>query len=215
MSEQKHSLVATLAAKNELEPGKYLAAVMRQCLPAKSSSDDAIALLMVAHRYGLDPITREIYAFRAGNGQIMPIVSVDGWARLINENQALDGIEFDDHLDDDGNLTAVTCRIWRKDRSRPVEVTEYMSECARNTEPWKRWPSRMLRHKALIQCARYAFALAGIYDEDEAGRIVEATAGGERDARLREIAGETIDVEIETDQEPEPEVIENDESEHD
>ena len=31
----------------------------------------------------------------------------------------------------------------------------------------------MLRHKTLIQCARYAFGLAGVYDEDEAERIVE------------------------------------------
>lgn len=29
----------------------------------------------------------------------------------------------------------------------------------------------MLRHKALIQCARVAFGFSGIYDEDEARRI--------------------------------------------
>ncbi|MCO2532685.1 phage recombination protein Bet, partial [Pseudomonas aeruginosa] len=32
---------------------------------------------------------------------------------------------------------------------------------------------RMLRHKAMIQCARLAFGFAGIYDQDEAERIVE------------------------------------------
>jgi hypothetical protein len=31
----------------------------------------------------------------------------------------------------------------------------------------------MLRHKALIQCARVAFGFSGIYDPDEAERIVE------------------------------------------
>ena len=30
----------------------------------------------------------------------------------------------------------------------------------------------MLRHKAMIQCARLAFGFVGIYDEDEAQRIV-------------------------------------------
>jgi len=34
----------------------------------------------------------------------------------------------------------------------------------------------MLRHKALIQCARIAFGFSGIYDEDEAARIVETSA---------------------------------------
>jgi hypothetical protein len=33
----------------------------------------------------------------------------------------------------------------------------------------------MLRHKAMIQCARIAFGFGGIYDQDEAERIIEAT----------------------------------------
>ena len=32
----------------------------------------------------------------------------------------------------------------------------------------------MLRHKAMIQCARLAFGYGGIYDQDEAERIVES-----------------------------------------
>lgn len=31
----------------------------------------------------------------------------------------------------------------------------------------------MLRHKALIQCARVAFGFSGIYDQDETERIIE------------------------------------------
>jgi hypothetical protein len=41
--------------------------------------------------------------------------------------------------------------------------------------PWATHPKRMLRHKAMIQCARIAFSFAGIYDQDEAERIIEAT----------------------------------------
>jgi hypothetical protein len=33
----------------------------------------------------------------------------------------------------------------------------------------------MLRHKAMIQAARLAFSYVGIYDQDEAERILEAT----------------------------------------
>jgi hypothetical protein len=39
----------------------------------------------------------------------------------------------------------------------------------------------MLRHKALIQCARVAFGFAGIHDPDEAERIanaIDATPAG-------------------------------------
>jgi hypothetical protein len=62
--------------------------------------------------------------------------------------------------------------MFRKDRGRPVTVTEYLSECRRGTEPWK-MQHRMLRHKALIQAARYAFGFSGIYDEDEGEKIAE------------------------------------------
>jgi hypothetical protein len=33
----------------------------------------------------------------------------------------------------------------------------------------------MLRHKAMVQCARLAFGYAGIYDADEADRIRDIT----------------------------------------
>jgi len=39
--------------------------------------------------------------------------------------------------------------------------------------PWQSHTKRMLRHKTVIQGARLAFGFAGIYDEDEAHRIVQ------------------------------------------
>ncbi|MGP1667495.1 MAG: hypothetical protein ACTS5I_16635, partial [Rhodanobacter sp.] len=44
-------------------------------------------------------------------------------------------------------------------------------------------PRRMLRHKAMIQCARLAFGFVGVYDPDEAERIQEATLVGDRSGR--------------------------------
>lgn len=132
----------------------------------KDAKDDNefAALMVVANQYGLNPFTKEIYAFAKG-GKVTPIVSVDGWARLVNDNPNCDGIQFDEL---DGSAT---CRIYRKDRSHPTIVTEYLAECKMGTEPWKKYPKRMLRHKAFIQCARMAFGFSGIYDEDEAHRI--------------------------------------------
>jgi hypothetical protein len=45
--------------------------------------------------------------------------------------------------------------------------------CFRNTDPWKQWPRRMLRHKAAIQCARVAFGISGVMEPDEAERFRE------------------------------------------
>lgn len=125
------------------------------------------ALLIVATQYGLNPFTSEIYAFPS-NGGITPVVGVDGWARIINGNAQFDGMSFEQDAEN------CTCKIYRKDRSHPIEVTEWMEECRRNTAPWKSHPRRMLRHKAMIQAARLAFGFVGIYDEDEAERIKDA-----------------------------------------
>jgi len=126
------------------------------------------ALLIVAGQYQLNPFTKEIFAFPS-QGAIVPVVSVDGWTRIINSNPMFDGMDFEQDAE------SCTCKIYRKDRSHPISVTEYMSECRKSNSPaWSSHPKRMLRHKALIQCARIAFSLSGIYDPDEADRIVEA-----------------------------------------
>jgi PAS domain-containing protein len=76
-----------------------------------------------------------------------------------------------------------TCIIYRKDRSHPVKVTEYLSECKRAVKPWQSHPKRMLRHKSLIQCARLAFGYVGIFDLDEAERIIEVNPAPPRTTR--------------------------------
>lgn len=126
------------------------------------------ALMLVAQQYGLNPWTREIYAFPDRQNGIVPVVGVDGWSRIINEHPQFDGLDFVQDAE------SCTCIMYRKDRSHPIKVTEWFDECKRdNAQPWKSHPKRMLRHKALIQCARLAFGFVGIYDQDEAERIVE------------------------------------------
>ena len=125
------------------------------------------ALLIVANQYRLNPWTKEIYAFPDQNNGIVPVVGVDGWSRIINENPMFDGMDFEQDEE------KCTCIIHRKDRSHPTRVTEYLSECKRGVKPWQTHPKRMLRHKAMIQCARLAFGYVGIFDQDEAERIAE------------------------------------------
>lgn len=136
----------------------------------KGSVTDAqlTALLIVANQYHLNPWTKEIYAFPDKNNGIVPVVGVDGWSRIINSDPNFDGMEFVE----DPEWTE--CIIYRKDRSHPIRVREYMAECKRDIAgPWKSHPRRMLRHKAMIQCSRLAFGFVGIYDPDEADRIIE------------------------------------------
>lgn len=162
------TLTRTLAAKLEMGDGSGLVETLKAtAFKGQVSDDQMTALLVVANQYGLNPWTKEIYAFPDKNNGIVPVVGVDGWSRIINSHPQFDGMDFEQ----DGD--SCTCIIYRKDRRHPIKVTEYMDECKRGTQPWQSHPRRMLRHKAMIQCARLAFGYGGIYDQDEAERIVE------------------------------------------
>lgn len=150
--------------------------VMNTLMPNKGegvTNEQFTSFIAIANEYKLNPLVKEIYAFPAKSGGIQPIVSIDGWLRIITSNKNFDGMEHND-VRENGNLVAVECKIYRKDTSHPVTVTEYMDECRRGTDPWKKWPSRMLRHKATIQAARYAFGISGIIDPDEADRFKDS-----------------------------------------
>lgn len=166
---QTASLAKALSIASD-NPAELVSVLKATAFKGQVSDAQMTALLVVSNQYGLNPWTKEIYAFPDRNNGIVPVVGVDGWSRIINSHPQFDGMDFDQ--DDD----SCTCIIYRKDRSHPVRVTEYMAECRREgVGPWKSHPKRMLRHKAMIQCARLAFGFVGIYEQDEAERIVEAT----------------------------------------
>lgn len=171
MSTALTTLTNKLAARLDMGDGSGLMDTLKAtAFKGQVSDAQMTALLIVANQYGLNPWTKEIYAFPDKNNGIVPVVGVDGWARIINNNPQFDGMDFEQ--DDE----KCTCNIYRKDRARPTSISEYMSECKRsNIGPWQSHPRRMLRHKAMIQCARLAFGFGGIYDQDEAERIVEGT----------------------------------------
>lgn len=168
MSTALVSLTTQLAKRLDITAsGDELVAVLK-ATAFKGPATDAqmTALMVVANQYGLNPWTKEIYAFPDKNNGIVPVVGVDGWSRIINTHEQFDGMEFEQDAD------SCTCKMYRKDRGHHIAITEYMSECKRDVGPWKSHPKRMLRHKAMIQCARLAFGYVGIYDQDEAERII-------------------------------------------
>ncbi|HCP79405.1 MAG: phage recombination protein Bet [Pusillimonas sp.] len=170
MSTALQKLTTTLAQKLDMGDGVGLIDTLKAtAFKGQVSDAQMTALLVVANQYGLNPWTKEIYAFPDKNNGIVPVVGVDGWARIINSHPQFDGMDFE------RDAESCTCTIYRKDRNHPIKVTEYLDECKRGTVPWQSHPKRMLRHKAMIQCSRLAFGYSGIYDQDEAERIVESS----------------------------------------
>ena len=195
MSNALTTLTSKLAAKLDMgDDGIDLIETLKAtAFKGEVTNAQMTALMVVANQYGLNPWTKEIYAFPDKNNGIVPVVGVDGWARIINDNPQFDGMEFaqpDEMVRMPGaNSDApawIECAMYRKDRTRPVIIREYLDEAYREPfkgkfgpviGPWQTHPKRFLRHKAMIQCARMAFGYGGIYDQDEAERITERDMG--------------------------------------
>jgi phage recombination protein Bet len=183
----KKKLVGKIAEKFGVDPRGFWDTLKSTAFKQRNgdapTNEQMMALLIVADQYGLNPFTKEIYAFPDQNNGIIPIVGVDGWSRIINTHPQFDGLEFRFSSEKVSMPNAKECPEWcecivyRKDRTRPTIVREYLDEVFRSlnyNNPWKSHTKRMLRHKAMIQTARIALGYVGIYDEDEASRIIES-----------------------------------------
>jgi hypothetical protein len=187
------SLVSRLGHRFGVDPNKLLetlkATAFRTGSPDRPpSTEELMALLVIADEHGLNPFTRELYAFLdKKTNAVVPIVSVDGWIRIINAQPTLRSISFTwsddtvDHSPAKGGKT-FTCHAWmeceivRSDRDKPIVIREYFAEVVRRMDfatPWDTHPNRMHRHKVLIQAGRVAFGFGGIFDPDEASRLIE------------------------------------------
>jgi len=133
-----------------------------------------IHLLRIARQYRLDPTQAEVIFVQYEKNDWQVLISVDGWMTFINRHPAFIGITFTQSCDEAIHLDAwIECAIHRSDRSIPISIREYLSEVQGESEIWKQMPRRMLRHKALIQCARLAFGMSGSAMNDTASTSEE------------------------------------------
>ena len=134
------SVTAALAQRYGMDVANFEVTLQETILPQGGrnvSRAHVAAFLLVAHEYELNPFTKEIYAFPGKGGGVVPMVSIDGWIRIVNRNETYDGVEFHYETNEDGKPVSCTCRIFRKDLAHPVTVTEYLEEVRQSTGPWK------------------------------------------------------------------------------
>lgn len=195
VSEDSEKLLVRMAEEYGIAPNKFLAlvkkAAFRRDVGFDGPTNQQVArLLIVANKYNLDPFTGELYGQPTPGGDVLPVLTVDGWSRLINSHPELDGLDFrrsEEMVQMPGALSLahdwMEVEIWRKDRSRPTVIREYLDEVYKapldpenplNQGPWQTHPKRCHRHKTLIQGARIAFGYTGVYDPDEATNILHA-----------------------------------------
>ncbi|GMQ49640.1 hypothetical protein VB10N_46390 [Vibrio sp. 10N] len=192
----KVSLITKFAERFNVDGGKLMATLKSTAFKQRNgqppTDEQMMALLIVADQYQLNPFTKEIYAFPDQNNGIIPIVGIDGWSTIMNNHPQFDGIEyrFADTTVELKGLNKpifewIECVVYRKDRERPTIVREYLDEIYRApfekngrviNGPWQTHTRRFARHKVTIQTLRLALGYTGLFDEDEANRIIDAEA---------------------------------------
>lgn len=186
--------LATIAQSTGTSPEEIKEVISGMIISAKAqhgakASDGELAVVAgVCATYGLNPLVKEAHAFISG-GKLQVMIGIDGWLKIMNRHPDFDGVEFD--YEWDGKiLSGVTTKIFTKNRSRPVCVTEWLDECKQDkSDAWRKYPKRMLRNKSLGQCIRVAFGISEILDDDEASRITQV----ERDVTPQRPVAATVD----------------------
>lgn len=170
----QRSVVGKLAETYGMEGPALEATLCETIFPngKQATKAQVAALCIVADQYGLNPFTKQIYAFPAKGGGITPIIGVDGWYKILNEHPANDGFDVSVEFDEKGAPHSATVTFHRKDRHHPFVWTEYLDECYRNTDPWNKTKVRMLKHRAICQGARVCYGI-NAYEPDEAERIAD------------------------------------------
>ena len=181
---QAHHLAAQLASfrlclkRSAMSEESFISALTQTALVrlATWSLLDLERLLTASLRYGLNPTGREIFMLTDPMTEApLIVVGVDGWSRILNEHKKFAGMRFRESIElVEGVPAWIECTIHRWDRRVPTTVREYLCEVRGLSQAWITHPRRMLRHKAMVQCARISFGMGDIFDPDEAQRITSA-----------------------------------------
>jgi len=179
-------------SRSGMSPESFVRALTQTSLSSLAvwGQVDLELLLLSSERFGVNPVGREIFLIRSDDRpdeSPMVVLGVDGWSHVLNSHKEFAGMQFteSDQLTE-GVPTWIECTLHRWDRRVPTSVREYFDEVRGASQPWLTHPRRMLRHKALVQCARLAFGLVGVYDYDEAQRIT--TNNADTDHRTEKIS---------------------------
>jgi len=165
----KQRLSEMMASELGMDDKEFRNVIKHTVMPSPNVNNEHItAFLVLANQFGMNPFSDQIHAFPNKGGGVKLIVGYDGFIEVANRNHNYEGFQLFEDFNDKDELVRMGCQIFRSDRKHNPVIWEYMDECKRNTDPWRQFPKRMLRNKAVMQAVRAAFGSASLIDKDEA-----------------------------------------------
>lgn len=162
---------------------------------AKNATPEELQLfLYMSQTYGLDILTRKIWCVKYGNSPAQIFAGRDGFLEIAHGNPKFDGMETTcEAVDQEFTVKAfryegqqnnrqkvyfdktfpnqikATCKVWRKDMTRPFVVEVWEEEYSTGMDNWEKKRKTMTGKVAESQCLRKAFSISGFYAPEEVG----------------------------------------------
>lgn len=174
-----------------------IAAIKSTCTPAGTTNAQFAIFLATAHKYDLNPLTREIW-LASMNGKLVVVTGRDAFVKVMNNQPDFEGMitgtvyETDEYATERqgdkvvilhktigfsrGRLIGAFCVLRRRGKpdilvQRTIEQFKHLS----GKDVWKNYPDDMLTTRCIVSAARQAYNLAGL-EEQTAAEDVAANA---------------------------------------
>jgi hypothetical protein len=171
-------LTARVAAEFAIEPKALWDALKTEFFPGGAASDMQMFLaLQIIDQCKLNPFRKEIYAaIGKKSGKLLIGIQYDGFITIAHRHPLYRGFKFiRERNPQTGEVTAITCQIFREDWNIPGEYTADMKEWFRKGEDtWETRPNHQLSVKAFNNAVKLTFGLTGVYDPEDIANIQEA-----------------------------------------
>lgn len=154
--------------------------------PPLTNNEMFEGMSMIA-RFDLDPISREVYVTRDNKGNLLTMVAIDGWVKILDRTDHYDGHEVTIKFAEgrEGELAAVisvTTVIHSKKRSYPTPYEAFTEEYAKLSGFMAgKIPLHMLRIFSLRHAARLFTPLGGSVMLPEEAEWIKRDSGQEMD----------------------------------
>lgn len=146
--------------------------LMRNVVAKNCSEPEFKMLMYIANKYGLDPLTKQIWAIKRNDRDpALIFAGRDGFLAIAHRSGQFDGMQsgVTYEVNKEGKKVPISawCKVWRRDMTHAFETEVPFDEYNTGFSVWKSHPSAMILKVAESVCLRKAFSIDGIYSPEE------------------------------------------------
>lgn len=182
------SLLDAMSQRLSMKPDALLAIIKNQIISVNRKYDqspitneECALVLHTMHKYGLDPMVRQVYAFRS-KGRLQIVVGYDGWIKIVQSRREHLGFQITAVGPDikvPGNKYGMMIPMWMEGKIEsegriPTSFRIYFLEWFDpNNDIWVAKPYHRYRMKLFIQHAREHYGIS-LMDDIDAEYVMRA-----------------------------------------